>query len=227
MKKFLVPQQSVKKEHMRTRGMRGFSLIEMMIVVCIGLIMASITFVSLQPALKDAHINTAYDTALTQLRVARERAISERTRYIVSFGANLPPLGVSGATVPAPDAQSIQLWHWAVATPVSPPPVSIRSVELPFDVQFQAVGGLPSPGPDSWGTGATALDFDQGVGAGGLNYVMFMPDGSSQDEAGNYNSGVVYLARGGVLSSSKAITVFGTTGRVRGWRLNGAAWIEQ
>ncbi len=212
---------------MRNEKMRGFSLLEMMIVVCIGLIMAGITFISLQPALQDAHINNAYDTALTQLRVARERAISERTRYIVSFGANLPPLGVSGATVPAPDAQSIQLWHWAVATPVSPPPVSISSAELPIDVQFQAVGGLPTPGPDGWGTGAAALDFDQGVGAGGLNYVMFLPDGSSQDENGNYNSGVLYLARGGKLTTSKAITVFGTTGRVRGWRLNAGAWIEQ
>ena len=226
MKKISGPQFA-KKATMPTRNMRGFSLVEMLIVVCIGLIMAAITFISLQPALQDAHINTAYDTALTQLRVARERAISERTRYIVSFGANKPPLGVSGATVPAPDAQSIQLWHWAVATPVSPPPVSISSIELPTDVQFQALGGLPSPGPDNWGTGATALDFDQGVGAGGLNYVMFMPDGSSQDENGNYNSGVLYMARGGTLFSSKAITVFGTTGRVRGWRLSGGAWIEQ
>jgi len=98
---------------------------------------------------------------------------------------------------------------------------------LPFDVKFQAVAGLPSPGPDGWGTGAAPIDFDQGVGAGGLNYVMFLPDGSSQDENGNYNSGVVYMARGGKLVSSKAITVFGTTGRVRGWRLNAGAWIEQ
>ena len=194
MKKFLGPYQFEMKKSTPARKMRGFSLVEMMIVVCIGLIMAAITFISLQPALQDAHINTAYDTALTQLRVARELAISQRTRYIVSFGANKPPLGVSGPTVPAPDAQSIQLWQWGVATPVSPPPVSVTSIELPNDVQFQAVGGLPSPGPDNWGTGATAIDFGQGLGLGNLNYVMFMPDGSSQDEAGSYNSGVVYLS---------------------------------
>jgi prepilin-type N-terminal cleavage/methylation domain-containing protein len=210
---------------MRLRAMRGFSLLEMMVVVAIVLIMVGITFMSLQPALRDGRINTAYDTALTQLRIARERAIAERTRYIVAFGANVPPLAAAG--VPAPDAQSIQLWHWAVATPVSPPPVLIKSVELPYDVNFQAVAGLPNPGPDNWGTGAVALDFDQGVGAGGLTYVMFMPDGSAQDELGNSNSGVLYLSRAGVLPGSKAVTVFGTTGRVRGWRLNGAAWIEQ
>jgi prepilin-type N-terminal cleavage/methylation domain-containing protein len=189
---------------MRLRAMRGFSLVEMMVVVAIALIMIGITFMSLQPALRDARINTAYDTALTQLRIARERAIAERTRYIVAFGANVPPLAAAG--VPAPDAQSIQLWHWAVATPVSPPPALIKSVELPYDVNFQAVAGLPNPGPDNWGTGAVALDFD---------------------ELGNSNSGILYLSRAGVLPSSKAVTVFGTTGRVRGWRLNGAAWIEQ
>jgi prepilin-type N-terminal cleavage/methylation domain-containing protein len=205
--------------------MRGFSLVELMIVVVIGTIMVGITFMSLQPAVQDARINTAYDTALTQLRIARERAIAERTRYIVAFAANVPPLAAAG--VPAPDARSIQLWHWAVATPVSPPPVLISSVELPFDVNFQAVGGLPNPAPDNWGTGAVALDFDQGVGAGGLTYVMFMPDGSARDELGNSNSGVLYLARAGVLGTSKAVTVFGTTGRVRGWRLAGGAWIEQ
>ena len=38
----------------------------------------------------------------------------------------------------------------------------------------------------------TAIDFDQGMGLGSQNYIMFMPDGSSQDTLGNYNSGVLY-----------------------------------
>ena len=205
--------------------MRGFSLLEMMIVVCIALIMMGITFISLQPALKEGHINNAYDTVLTQLRIARERAIAERSRYVVSFGAALPPLAAAG--VPAPNVRSIQLWHYQFAQPVSPAPVLTSSIDLPPDVQFQAVAGVPNPGPDAWGTGATAIDFGQGLGLGSLTYVMFMPDGSSKDNLGNYNSGVVYLARGGSLPSSKAITVFGTTGRVRGWRLNAGAWIQQ
>jgi prepilin-type N-terminal cleavage/methylation domain-containing protein len=215
---------------MPTRKMQGFSLIEMMIVVAIALIMMAITFITFQPASQDARINGAYDSVLTQLRIARERAIAERTRYIVSFGATVPPAGVFGTVpraVPPPDPKSIQLWVWRTGVPVGPPPVSVNSFELPFDVQFQAVAGLPNPGPDNWGTGARAIDFNQGVGLGGLTYVMFMPDGSSQDELGNSNSGVVYIARAGVLSSSRAVTVFGTTGRVRGWRLNGAAWVEQ
>jgi len=42
-----------------------------------------------------------------------------------------------------------------------------------------------------FGIGGTAIDFDQGVGLGSQDYVMFMPDGSSQDTVGNLNSGVV------------------------------------
>ena len=60
---------------------------------------------------------------------------------------------------------------------------------------------------------------------------MFLPDGSAHDLLGNLNNGILYLARNGDLYSSKAITVFGSTGRVRGWRLvsqaGAATWIEQ
>src|SRR5436305_9150134 len=51
---------------MSDRRTRGFSLTETMMVVAIMFIMASITFISLQPALKDAKMNAAYDTALSQ-----------------------------------------------------------------------------------------------------------------------------------------------------------------
>jgi type II secretory pathway pseudopilin PulG len=227
MKMLSASRKFAGKQPVGSRHMRGFSLLEMMIVVCIAMIMMAITFISLQPALKEGHINNAYDTALTQLRVARERAIAERSRYIVCFGVNPPPLAAAG--VPAPTVRSIQIWHWAVGTPASPPPNLISSVDLPLDVQFQAVAGLPVAAPDNWGAGAVALDFDQGVAGGVKYYVMFMPDGSSQDELGNSSSGVLYMARSGILSTSRAITVFGTTGRVRGWRLNNTstAWIEQ
>jgi hypothetical protein len=60
---------------------------------------------------------------------------------------------------------------------------------------------------------------------------MFMPDGSSQDILGNWNSGVLYLGQTNNLYSSRALTVFGPTGRIRGWRLylQGGAntWVQQ
>jgi hypothetical protein len=60
---------------------------------------------------------------------------------------------------------------------------------------------------------------------------MFMPDGSAQDTLGNIDSGVVYLGRVGELTSMRAVTVFGSTGRIRGWRLvpqgGGTQWTQQ
>jgi prepilin-type N-terminal cleavage/methylation domain-containing protein len=198
--------------------MRGFSMLEMCIVMAITLITAAITIMAFRPALKDAQVNTAYSTALSQLRGARERAITERKRYYVQFIA----------------PQTIQLWRWDIGVPVSPAPVLVSTNTLPTpDIQFQTLAGLPSTAatvPDGFGTGAVAIDFDQGVGAGQLNYVMFMPDGSSQDMNGNINSGIVYLARTGDLYTSKAITVMGATGRIRGWRLvqkGSATWVQQ
>jgi hypothetical protein len=51
-----------------------------------------------------------------------------------------------------------------------------------------------------------------------------MPDGSSQDSLGNYNSGVIYLTRPGdtIYNFASHVTLWGATGRIRGWRLKQA-----
>ena len=83
--------------------------------------------------------------------------------------------------------------YWGVGVPVSPAPVTVATYTLPPDIQFAVQAGFPAAAPDGFGTAWTAIDFDQGMGLGSQNYVMFMPDGSSQDTLGNYNSGIVYL----------------------------------
>jgi prepilin-type N-terminal cleavage/methylation domain-containing protein len=205
---------------------RGFSLLEMMISMSIILILAGVTFYGLQPALKFARVNSAYDTTLMLLRNSRQQAIAQRTRYIVTFAA--------------PGTITVQTWAYAAPPLVSPPPVLVRTVTLPADIQFAVQGGMPSTAatvPDGFGTGGTAIDFDQGAGLGSQPFVMFMPDGSSQDTqgnfygGGNFNSGIVYLGRPNELASMRAITVFGTTGRIRGWQLVQRAgvwtWFQQ
>jgi hypothetical protein len=95
------------------------------------------------------------------------------------------------------------------------------------------VAGFPATAPDAFGSGITAIDFGQGLGAGSLAYVSFMPDGSSQDTLGNYNSGIIYLSRVADSNAytSRSITVWGATGRIRGWRLfkqaGSPVWVQQ
>ena len=199
---------------MKSSGNRGFTLLEMIVTIAIGLIMAGVTFIALMPMFKENHVNAAYDTTLSVLRNYRNQSITQSKRYILTF------------TAPG----TITVQYWGVGVPVSPAPVTVATFSLPTDIQFAVQGGLPAPGPDGFGAGGTAIDFDQGMGAGSQNYIMFMPDGSSQDTLGNYNSGVLYLSRPGELYSSRAVSVFGTTGRVRGWRLvnqAGPQWVQQ
>jgi Tfp pilus assembly protein FimT len=209
----------------------GFSLVELMIVLALFMVVAGIGFMALQPALKDARTNHAYEDVLMQLRVARQRAITERKQYIVCFGVAAP----AGALTPmgAPTAQSIQMFRWDVGTALSAA-TQISTNTLPSDIQFQTVGGIPTnPAnvPDGFGTGATPIDFDQGIAGGNKNQVMFMPDGSAHDINGSWNSGIIYVGRTSDLYSSRAVTLYGTTGRIRGWRLTntagGAKWLQQ
>ncbi len=198
---------------------RGFSLLEMLIVVAIVMIVSCITFIALQPLLRQTHINQAYDTTLMTLRRYRSQAITQRRRYQVQFAA----------------PGTITVWYLGVAVPVNPAPVLVQTLTIPQDITFAVQAGIPNSAatvPDGFGVGGTAIDFDQGVGLGSQNYVMFMPDGSSQDTLGNLNSGIIYMGRAGDIWSMRAVTVFGSTGRIRGWRLNqvpagGMIWTQQ
>jgi len=208
---------------------RGFSLLEMMIVVCVMMIVGGIGFMALQPVLKDGKTNQAFESAMMPLRVARQRAIAERKQYIVCYGIAAP----AGALTPvAPTAQSIQIFRWDAGTALSAA-VQVTAVTLPIDFSFQVIPGVPNSAatvPDGFGIAGAALDFDQGVAGAIKNQVMFMPDGSAHDVNGNLNSGILYVARNGDLYSSRAVTLYGATGRIRGWRLlnsGGPVWIQQ
>jgi type II secretory pathway pseudopilin PulG len=218
-------------------SMLGFSIIEAMMVVAILLIVSAFAVFNTQSAVRDARVNGAYDTAFTQLRMARERAIEERKRYIVTFG--LPAIAGVATPLGAPTAKSVQVFRWDYLTPAgavipSTAAVQISTIDLPSDVAFQALSGVPvAPAavPDGFGVGIAPIDFDQGVGGGLGNLVMFMPDGSARDLLGNSNNGILYIARNNDLPSSRAVTVFGGSGRVRGWRLTlpggVATWNQQ
>ena len=198
---------------------RGFSLLELMITIAIGLTMASITFMALMPLFTKNHIDAAYDTALMALRNTRHLAITQSHQYIVTFAK--------------PGTITVTYQPPAVAG-ILPPTQLVSTYTLPPDVTFNiAAAGFPANAPDGFGTGITPIDFGQGLGAGSLAYVSFMPDGSSQDTLGNFNNGIIYLSRLGdnTQYTSRSITVWGATGRIRGWRLfkqaGAPVWVQQ
>jgi prepilin-type N-terminal cleavage/methylation domain-containing protein len=204
---------------MTSRKNRGFSLLEMMAVIAITLILASVAFIHMVPVWQKGHIDQGYATTLQVMRQYRNLAITSSNRYILTFTT--------------PGTITAQLWGYTPPPGVSPAPVTVYTYTLPTDVQFAVVSGqFPTTGPDSIGNGGSAIVFNAcSVVESGNPCVVFYPDGSAQDDAGNYNSGLVYLNQNGNLYSSRAVDVFGTTGRIRGWRLYNESgvntWVQQ
>jgi prepilin-type N-terminal cleavage/methylation domain-containing protein len=203
---------------------KGYSLLEMMITVSIALVMCAVTFFALTPMLNQAHINSAYDTTLMALRNTRNLAITQGHEYYVNFN----PAGFPAGTI------QVEYQGPAVGAAPAPALVQVITYTIPSDVSFAVQAGFPATTPDSFGSGVNAIDFGQALAGEPLNYVVFMPDGSAQDSLGNYNSGIVYLSRPtdtNIYNSSRAITVWGATGRIRGWRLASqagvATWVQQ
>lgn len=220
---------------MSSMKQRGFSLLEMLTVVSIGLIIGGMTFITMVPLLNKNHIDSAYDTTLMVLRNTRHLAITQGHEYIVTVNPGTPyPAGTI----------EIQYQPGPAAGSTTYPPVQlVATYTIPTDTSFAVQGGFPTglsntPSDGVEGT-PQAIDFGYTPvgGTGGSNVIAFMPDGSARDgtspsNGGNYSSGVVYLTRPtGVVTDSRAVSVMGTTGRIRGWRLNvvsGAnTWVQQ
>jgi len=186
----------------RSRSERGFSLVEMIIVVAIMLTAAAVSIINFPPAMAAMRMNSALNMTAETMKLARSQAFSDRCVYRVDF------------TLPA----TLTVTQQATG-------LIVKTVILPPGVNFDAEPGLPSTPtttPDGFGSGTISgpIDFDADFGVGGLNQLFFYPDGSARDSNGHVNNGVVYLAQPGNINSSKAVSLWGITGRVKKWALS-------
>jgi hypothetical protein len=171
-------------------------------------------------------VTNAYNTTLAAMRQARDNAVAQRTSYSVTFSSAAIPntITVTPTLVGFQGDQNTTVY------------------QLPTDITFNAQPLLAStPPPDSYGSGLLAIDFGYTAngGTGGASTIYFCPDGSAQDAEGgagncqgSWDGGVVYLARPGELTSSRAVTLWGGTGRIHGWRIysngsGGYKWLRQ
>ncbi len=186
---------------------KGFTMVELLMVVVVGSVVASFASVQLASAMKEAHANDAVQLVENQLRKTHEKAMDDRTEYVLTFTS--------------PGAIAIQYFRNGSL-------LNSGSVNLPPDEQFVLVPGFPtSPKtPDGFGSGASAIDFDQANG-GGSNVLYFYPDGTVLNATGGPNNGVVYIAHPGDLASARAVSVWGATGRVKAWKLQMNAGVAQ
>ena len=187
-------------------------MVELLVVVTIILILVGSALVTMVPKVQSSRANTGMELVLGEMRRAHERAVDERRIYRVTFA---PPNQIQVDVGQVANVAS-------TITGTTPAFVQAHQpLTLPDGIQFICVGGIPTGAatvPDGLGSGANAIDFDLGNGGGGTQ-IYFQPDGRALDGANRLNDGVIYIALPGNLYSSRAVTLFGSTGRVKGWTL--------
>ncbi len=191
---------------------RGFSIIELLVVVAIIMIISAMALIQLPAALRNTRSDTALRQIVDQMRQAREYAIANRRYVQVSFA-------VAGGLAQITITQKNSLTAGAGADRV----LSVVPIQSPM--QF-TVFATKADTPDGYGNAAAASGIEfNGLNGGPPAGMYFQSDGEFV-AAVTYLpiNGTVFLGVPGDTTTARAITVLGTTGRVRGWNGVGTAW---
>jgi len=188
----------------RARHAQGFSLIELLIVVAIIGVLASVA-IGITPSI----IQTAKGQAGAQqlasfLKRHRELAISRRRNIEIAFVA---PGQVTSTQRAVPDPPN----------PIGPPTV-LETMFIEGRLEYRQFGGVPDT-PDAFGAAAA-------VNLGGANPVMFTSEGSFTDVNGDPINASIFLGVVNQQTTANALTIIGTTATVRAWRYDGSRWVQ-
>jgi Tfp pilus assembly protein FimT len=188
----------------------------MMIVVAIAMTIAGMIVVHLTPTLQTFRSNAAASQVTDVLRQAREYAITYRRYVQISF----PNYSGTGAN----NQITITVKN-SLTPPFNQADVVLTTVTLSGNVNFQLEAGQPDT-PDAFGR-ATAVNFANTDG-GPTTGMFFQADGTFVNLTGGYINGSIFLGSNKSAPTARAITVLGTTGRIRAYNINGAAtgWFE-
>lgn len=181
----------------RIKSEHGFSLLELVVVLGITGVLVAMAVLQIDAARPSMVGDGGMRTVLGQFHMARERAISERRFMRVAFTPG-SLVEVMRENVPGPST------------------TVVSSRVLEGAVEFQLLDGLPDT-PDLFGN-FDAIDF------GAASNIKFTPDGRMVDQNGNQINGTVFMAIANQPQSARAITVLGSTGRIRAYRWDGRAW---
>jgi len=196
---------------MKTRNSRekGFTLIESVVVIGIMMILMGIAIIQSFGSREAYQANSAMDTVVAQLRVARELAITQRTNVQVTF--------VSSGTTQQVQYQVLK----QPGTNETNGPVVSSS--LPSQTLFMLTPGVPDT-PMNFGNNAAIYI---GNTTGGPSFMEFTSTGQFTDNTGfNTLNGTVFIGVPGQTSTARAVTIMGGTGRVRPYSYIGKGWVE-
>jgi prepilin-type N-terminal cleavage/methylation domain-containing protein len=217
---FAVSRQKGWKLAMRhtRRLQQGFSLLEALVALGIMLIVTAFAMVQSFGSVESYRVNSAMDIIISQLRVARQLAISQRRNVTVSFTTATSPQKITYQIV-ADYGTGL-----SNADTYAPPAVI---VPIPPQVSFTQVAGVPDT-PMAFGTCSGG-----GICIGGVpnptTTMQFNSLGQFTDgTAVNTLNGTIFLALPNQINTARAVTILGSTGRVRQYTYIGTSggWIE-
>ncbi len=174
---------------------------EILMVTSLVAVVGAFSMMIIGPALEARNVEMAVRTVSTQMSRARQFSVDARRRTRVTF----TPPGTITVDEQAPLSQG---GAWT----------QVSTVELPGDMELEIDGVAISPGPEGFATSQVA-NFS------GYSEIFFMPNGSAVTSAGILTNGVVYVAQPSKVETTRAVTLFGSTGRVKRYQYTtGTGW---
>jgi len=165
-----------------------------MITVAIGVTVSSVGIAQYTSVRRAMAGDGAMRVVMGQLNRAQQLATQQRRNIEVQFvGGN---------------------WIKLVRHELDGTTTALGAVALEGSMQYATISGVPDT-PDNFGNGS-AVAFP--VGAGNATQEVFTSDGLLVDQNGNPLNGTIFLSVAGQVTSLRAVTVMGNTGRVRAYR---------
>lgn len=182
----------------------GYSVVELLFAMGIMAVLSGMAVFQIGQSRPAALGDGAMRVVLSQLNAARELAITQRRNMRVTF---------QNSTV-------------TIIREEVPGPTLTTMTSVPFEggLQFMIFAnpnGLPDT-PDGFGN-ASAVNFPTATGT--PPEVKFSSDGTFINQDGLTLNGSIFVGLPNQKMSARAVTVFGSTGRIRGFRWNGSAWM--
>jgi Tfp pilus assembly protein FimT len=194
-----------------SRSAAGFSLVEMVLVVGLAAVLTGMAVSQIGISGPGMKGDGAMRVILGQMNQARQTAIQQRRYVRVVFTTPNLMQAIREDTTTT-----------TAACPVATCTILPFSAYLEGNVQFGLVSGVPDT-PDLFGNNSAAFNGSP-VAFGTVTNVKFAPNGTLVNQDGVLTNGTVFLAIPGTALSSRAVTVLGSTGRVRGYKWDGRNW---
>ncbi len=191
----------------------GYSLIEIMVVVGIMAVVGGMAVAQLQTTRNNLRGDAAMRVVLSNLNAAREMAITQRRYMRVTFDTTAQTLSIVREDTPATTTTlSVSLFEGGA--------------------QFKQVAGVGDT-PDGFASTCTSSQPTCFYNATNGTFVSatastsvakFSPDGTLVDWNGVLTNGTVFTTIPSANPAARAVTVLGSTGRVRAYKWDGHQW---